>query len=213
MRRSLAQSLKHKESETTHKGFERAQEILDAAQAIFASEGYANLSLRAVAARAGVTLGSLQHYYKTKDALMEAMLLSSFERYQAEIDRLIAAMPDAPRLAQFRRAMQFFIGTTCSPLTHGMLFELAALATRHAVAAQVMDRMYARARRTIRRLIEPLVPGGSKEEIDRRAALILAQLNGLSTQIGGGRPRPTGLEGFEEATVEVMVATATAPIR
>lgn len=45
MQGTVRQSLRHKESETTDKGFERAREILDAARGIFAEGGYGALSI------------------------------------------------------------------------------------------------------------------------------------------------------------------------
>ena len=47
------------------KGQARSAAILDAATAILVEEGYAHLSTRKIAARAGMHPGNLQYYYRT----------------------------------------------------------------------------------------------------------------------------------------------------
>jgi AcrR family transcriptional regulator len=79
--------LRGKESNTTTKGYERSVAILDAARAILATEGYAGLSMRCVAQRVGVSLSNVQHYYPSRDALIEALLEQTFTDYQAGAKR------------------------------------------------------------------------------------------------------------------------------
>jgi AcrR family transcriptional regulator len=57
----------------------RVPELLDAALHVFAELGYRRTRLDAVAARAGVTKGTLYHYFDTK----EELLLAVIEHYQA----------------------------------------------------------------------------------------------------------------------------------
>lgn len=56
---------------------ERPNELLEAALAIFAARGYANTKLEDVAASAGVTKGTIYHYFATK----EDLLLRAIEHY------------------------------------------------------------------------------------------------------------------------------------
>lgn len=212
MQGSVRQSLRHKSSETTGKGFERAREILETARTIFAEEGYADLSMRGVAARLGVTLGTVQHYYRTKNALVEAMLMHTFDNYQAAIDRIVADIPEATRGEQLLRTMAFFIDDVKATSTQGIFFELSALAGRDPVAADIMERMFARARRAIRRLVRPLVPEADEAEVTLRAALIVSQLMGLTFLIGSKRPLAEGLAGIEEAALRTMLDIATRPV-
>ncbi len=212
MQGTVRQSLRHKESETTGKGFERAREILDTARVIFAEEGYAALSMRGVAARLGVTLGMVQHYYRTKNALVEAMLMHAFDNYQTVIDRIVADMPEASRGEQFLRTMDFFIEDVKASSTQGIFFEMSALAGRDPFAAAVMEKMFARARRAIRRLIRPLAPEIDETELTLRAALIVSQLMGLTFSVGSSRPPSAELPGLEAATLRTMLDIATRPV-
>lgn len=53
---------------------ERRQQIVDEAYRLFATRGYRHSSLREIAAAAGISLGSLQHHFASKDDLLVAVL-------------------------------------------------------------------------------------------------------------------------------------------
>lgn len=57
---------------------DRPQELLEAALKVFAENGYRNTRLDDVAEAAGVTKGTIYHYFDTK----EELLLSAIEHYQ-----------------------------------------------------------------------------------------------------------------------------------
>ena len=209
MQTTLAKSLRNKSSETTSKGLERAGEILDAARAVFAGEGYAKLSMRGVAARVGITLGTVQHYYPTKEALFEAMLLRTLEELQASADRMAQAEAGASPAAQFRDAMRYFIRELGSEVNLATFTELKALSMREPFAAGVMEQVFTRARMSVGRRVRALVPAVSHKELNLRSALIVAQLMGLTWyDFGASRRRRADLAGLEDAAVEAMVALA-----
>ncbi len=56
------------------KGERRIKIILEAAEQLLIDSGYHNFSMRKVATKAGVSVGNLQHYFHSKDKLMEAIL-------------------------------------------------------------------------------------------------------------------------------------------
>lgn len=64
--------------------------VLDAAQAVVAREGAAQLTLEAVAAEAGISKASVLYDYKTKQALMKAVI----ERRVAAEDARICAIEE-----------------------------------------------------------------------------------------------------------------------
>jgi len=201
--------LRRKVSDTTGKGTGRTHEILVAAREVFALEGYAGLSMRGVAARIGATLGSVQHYYPTKDKMLEAMLLHSANEYQARVNRIVASMPDAPGRERFLAAMAYLIEETRVPVSRGMLLESLALAGRHSFAADVCEQMIGRARRTLRHLIADVAPDLDQPDLDGRAALIVALILGMLFTPGGGRHDGDGLD---RAAQEAMLDIATKPV-
>ena len=56
---------------------ERPQEILDAALAVFAEKGFAAARMDDIAARAGVTKGTIYLYFDNKDAVFKALVRES----------------------------------------------------------------------------------------------------------------------------------------
>ncbi|MEM7774255.1 MAG: TetR/AcrR family transcriptional regulator [Pseudomonadota bacterium] len=56
------------------KGEARREAIEAAARRMLLDEGYAGVSLRKISAQLGISIGNLQYYFSTKDALVEAVI-------------------------------------------------------------------------------------------------------------------------------------------
>lgn len=76
--------------------------ILAVAREAFAGDG-ANASLRDIARRAGVGLGTLYRHFETREALLEALLRTSFERLTARAHALGMAPDPAAALVTWLR--------------------------------------------------------------------------------------------------------------
>jgi AcrR family transcriptional regulator len=172
-------SLQNKPSTTTEKGLGRALDILHAARSLLAAEGYAGLSMRRVAAEVGISLSNVQHYYQSKDDLLEALLLYTMDLFQTKMDGISAAMTSASRIDQFLSTCDMFLEEITDPVTHAIFFELWALASRNEFASRLMDKMLARERKAIFHLIRGLNPAIGEEEYMQRAILMVAQIEGL----------------------------------
>jgi AcrR family transcriptional regulator len=205
---ALKTSLKRKTSSTTEKGYARANDILQAAREIFAAEGYGGLSMRRVAGQVGVSLSNVQHYYKSKDMLVEALLLDSLNQFQEKIDGITARMAGAPRVEQFMATVDMFLEELGNPVIRGMFFEFWALATRNTFASTLMERMQSRERKAIHKLIQGLSPAISNEEYVVRTALIVAQIEGLMLFRVRNRPARPELEGLENAARQAVLRLA-----
>lgn len=59
------------------------QTFLDAAEAVVARQGIANLTLDAVAAEAGMSKGGLMYHFPSKDRLIEALVKRAAKRWRA----------------------------------------------------------------------------------------------------------------------------------
>jgi AcrR family transcriptional regulator len=87
--------------------------ICDAASALFAEKGYETASLQDVADAVGVTKAGLYHYFSTKQALFDAIVLNTLEELHETASAAIAAQPDhRSRLIGFMsRSRDIFLGT------------------------------------------------------------------------------------------------------
>lgn len=207
---SLATALKHKPSNTTGKGLGRAHEILQAARALLASNGYAGLSMRRVAAEVGISLSNVQHYYQSKDALLEALLLYTMDVFQSKIDAISTAMRSESPIDRFLSTLDMFLDEITDPVTHAIFFEIWALSSRNPFASKLMDEMMARERKTIFKLIRDLAPGSSDAETMQRAILIVAQVEGLMLFRFDRRARAEEFLAVRAAVRKALVALATA---
>lgn len=55
------------------RGRQRVDQILDAAEQVFAAQGIGDTSMQMIADRAGSSVGSLYHFFPNKDAIVEAL--------------------------------------------------------------------------------------------------------------------------------------------
>jgi AcrR family transcriptional regulator len=86
---------------------ERPGEILDAAFEAFADRGFAATRLEDVAARAGVTKGTIYVYFATKEKLFEEMVRSHSAGLLADADAVFAGSEGASE-DKLRALLQFF---------------------------------------------------------------------------------------------------------
>lgn len=69
-------------------------DLLRSAAEIAAAEGMPAVTLDAVAARAGVTRGGLQHHFRSKQALLEALFCEMRQQFAEDISAEAAIDPD-----------------------------------------------------------------------------------------------------------------------
>jgi AcrR family transcriptional regulator len=81
---------------------ERSQQILDAAVAVFSQKGYHTANVSDVAAKAGVSQGTIYWYFESKEELLTAALLSYSEGFG---EQAIAALDDCPTSSGKLRAL------------------------------------------------------------------------------------------------------------
>jgi AcrR family transcriptional regulator len=138
--------------------------ILDAARAIFASRGYEQTTIRAVAAQAGIDASMVMRYFGSKAGLFTAAATISLEP------------PDLRSVPARRRGellvRHFVERWESSPTADTMVLLVRAAMTDDAVAAQLQA--------TFSELIAEPVAALGDEDADRRSALIAAQLLGLT---------------------------------
>ncbi|MFP5321739.1 MAG: TetR/AcrR family transcriptional regulator [Acidimicrobiia bacterium] len=82
---------------------EREAEILDAAQAAFADDGFEATTVAAVAERAGMTPANVHYYFATKDDLFAAVVDRAYRSLLAELDRVPGAVERLRRYVLLHR--------------------------------------------------------------------------------------------------------------
>ena len=83
------------------------QRILDAAERLFASHGFAATSLRSIISAAGVNLAAVHYHFRSKEALLEAVILRRAEPVNRERLALLDAGP-----ASLEKVIEAFLAPT-----------------------------------------------------------------------------------------------------
>ncbi|MDP6744170.1 MAG: TetR/AcrR family transcriptional regulator [SAR324 cluster bacterium] len=174
------------------KGQERIETILDAAREVFVESGYNKLTMRQVALVAGITVGNLNYYYQTKEALFRDMLDNILKSYLKEFDKIIEGTSAVPE-ERFTSIIEYLIQDLNTPATTKFFPELWALSNHNPYAAQLMNQMYTAERQVIFDLIDEVSPE-LKEESKRELALYIScSIEGMTMFVGAGKSHERSL--------------------
>jgi AcrR family transcriptional regulator len=162
---------------------ETRRDILEAAAALFVARGFAGTSTQAIAAAAGLRQPTLFHYFRTKDAILEALFMLCLAEPLAIFAR-IEAMPAAapPRLYAAIHADTLSIADT--PVSLKAVFLLPELGhPRFAQARAARERLIA----TYERLIAEGIAGGDFRPGDpSRLARLVMSLDEAPVAVAAG---------------------------
>ncbi|WP_214404987.1 TetR/AcrR family transcriptional regulator [Pseudonocardia lacus] len=81
----------------------RRREIADAVLRLVAAEGLEAVSLRHVAAEAGISMGAVQHYFRSKDEMLAFALETQARRREERIVRQLSAAGRPPTVRELFR--------------------------------------------------------------------------------------------------------------
>lgn len=168
------------------RGRRRVDEILDAAEALIVEAGPSACSIQGLARRAGASVGSMYHFFPTKDAIFEALRL----RYAAEghamaakihahadawarlpfaafVDRLLALLAD------------FMARTPAYFVLHGMESgpSMKDAAAREAMGTALTSLLCTRDR------------SATRAECARRVEILMVVGEGITTQMARSAPK------------------------
>lgn len=157
---------------------ERAELILEAARTVFAEDGYAAFSSRRVAAVAGITLSTLQHYFSTHQALRLAAIDSLIGLYPARYRAMLADTTLTPR-----RRLEMLVDDTLEavsdPAVCGFIFQAFALAVHDSAVGRLVESHYADYVAIVADMIRLHRPSLSSEEAAALATLFTGQMDGM----------------------------------
>jgi AcrR family transcriptional regulator len=175
----------------------RSPEILEAALAAFAERGFAATRLDDVAARAGITKGTLYLYFRNKEDLFKAVvrqeLVPNIERAEAMV-----AQSALPSLMLLEQLVTLFSAIMRSPLSALPKLVLTEASNFPDLARFYLEEVVDRGKSLLRRVLERGVETGELRPIDTEstvlcviAPLLLGTLWRHSFERHAGRPLDT----------------------
>src|SRR3954468_17168888 len=165
---------------------ERRQQMLHAAAALIAAQGYGETRIADVARRAKVSPGLVVYYFGSKDRLLVEALRYSDEMFYATGESVIWQQPTlATRLETL---VQLTFGPDTGPElpgAWGLWLDLWAQAYRHPEVAQGRVELDGRWRTLIAEVVREGRRAGEVDKVDeqRFAATFAALLDGLAIQV------------------------------
>jgi AcrR family transcriptional regulator len=188
------------EKRATEKGNERIRSILEQAKNALVEEGFSGLSFRAIAKRAGVTVGNVTYYFPTKDHLMVELAGYIFDRwdgkFRRDLPRTLTAKKDI-----FLYSIRYMMEENKRVKSSTLLLEMWAMANRSTSVMRMLDAFYGRMRSWIEEMLVDINPTLSIRKRQLRAALITSQIEGLMILIGPKRIAHKELNGLEDEAI------------
>lgn len=182
--------------------------VLEAARDTLIEDGYAQLSTRRVAARAGISVGNLTYHFPDKQSLVRALVNLLLQTYGDEMERVLSDLSqrDTDRLGAF---IEWLVRDAASGPTMRLFRELWVMALHDKAAARAVDDFYDAMTMRAKALLKSMRPEASDAELGR-LVLLCAMISEGSSVVFGTRSRrefsSTEMAAFAAAVVKKTLA-------
>lgn len=169
--------------------FTTAERVLDAAIVVIGRDGFDTVSVRTVAAEAGLAAGTVQHHFGTRDALLVGAYRRSVERTMARA--LTNAPQDSFSSALRHAATQAFPHDEQGRAELAVWLSLSAASPTRSGLREAHREAVQQFRDILRDVLERAEQAGQLRagiDIERETVLIPALLDGLSLQAVSADP-------------------------
>ncbi|SIO72099.1 transcriptional regulator, TetR family [Burkholderia sp. GAS332] len=193
----------------TGRGRTTIARVLAVATELFISEGYGALTMRKVAQGVGLSLSNVQHYFRTREDLLEALIQDVVAQYSVRYAHIRNDKNLSPEV-RLEKITRLLIEDDKQRRTQSLFINIWALAQTHEFARRIVEEMYFFQRQVFRELIAAVNPGLTPTELSCRAALITSQLDGLLVLLPQRNSFPSDIRGIEDEAVRAVKALALA---
>jgi AcrR family transcriptional regulator len=182
--------------------------LIDAAQTLFAEQGFENTQLEEVAARAGYSRGAIYAHYANKEDLFLELMEQRVHKKLAVLRKHMESEPDV------RKRRETFKGwmadQVCDPSWGTLMLEFKLYAVRRLELREKLVKLYeALLKDAGKDLVEALfgkdLSKGSRTEAERRLAVISGALSGLVLE-SHFRPALLPAKHLREMTLKLIEA-------
>jgi AcrR family transcriptional regulator len=176
--------------------------ILKAAAHVFSQRGYANTTTNHVAARAGVSIGSLYQYFPSKDALLLALAERHVDRAFDTVMRKVLEKRRAPVPELLRALVDALVRAhQIEPQLHRVIFEEVHL---DSAFHRRLDELDARALQVAHELIQERCAELSIDNPRMAGMLIVQALEGVTHAMVQRHPEALQTQEFRDELVRML---------
>ena len=174
----VARYLKYADTDREKTRGQKVRHILSSAAKLFATEGVAGVSMRQIAADAGVTLSTLQHYFGNRENLVHLTINSLLATYIADFTA-ISRDTSRPAVDRFVQVMDELLGAVDAPVIEAFYVHLWAAAVQDESIRSHIRESYTRYFDALGALVGQMRPDWSVERVAATALAIGTQIDGL----------------------------------
>ncbi|MEO8286609.1 MAG: TetR/AcrR family transcriptional regulator [Chloroflexota bacterium] len=150
---------------------ERRNQILEAATAVFARLGFHKARMEDISEEARLSKGALYWYFRSKDAIIDALLKRFFERDFSELRTLLHAEgPASERLLAYARHSAVEIERTA--WFTSLSFDILGLLGRQSFVKQYLLQYFKRYQQELGAIVQQGIDAGEFREIDAQSSTI-----------------------------------------
>ncbi len=190
------------------KGLRRKEKILSATREMLIHEGAEALTMRRVAAKLGMTLSNLQHYFSTKEDLINALVDAQYESYLESLKEILTSdMTPQKKLGAVAQAISDDYQTDEGSI---LVWELWAFTGRNAYVAEAVNKAHEGERRVVRKIISQISPDVSKSQLEVKATAITSMFEGVGLFVAPGRSQAKSRKAVTEQLKTAAIAIARA---
>lgn len=143
-------------------------DIVRAAQKLFAERGYHGATMRAIAGEAEVDAALIHHFFTSKEGVFSAAIEDFFK-----VDQIVEEVLQADVTAIGCQLTSSFLGLLDQPETQGPILAVIRSAASHADAVRLLEECI------VRQVISPIVKQAAGSHQSLRSTLVGAELIGL----------------------------------
>ena len=181
---------------TYGKGQVTIDAIRSAARNVLITEGYNKLTLRQISLQAGITVGNLTYYFRSKEALIKDLLKYVLSEYLFEMERAASASSGSPE-HRFVAVIEWLIEDLNTQQTTGFFPELWAMANHDDYVLDRMESVYEGERLVLAELIRAVNPKLDKEQTAIYALFISCSIEGMTMFVGADKKHTYALQSMK----------------
>ncbi len=193
---------------TNAKGVRRIEQILAATRNMIINEGAGALTMRRLAATLGMSLSNLQHYFPTKENLINVLVDTAYDTHIERVQKEVFVHGD-PR-DQMKALAHYLVQDTQVAGNSVLLWELWALAAHNDYIASIINQAHDGERRLIQQIVKTAAPHLSSSQLELKAIAITSMFEGVGLFIAPGKPfnkrRKAVVNQLTEAAIAIIHA-------
>jgi AcrR family transcriptional regulator len=184
------------------------ERILDAAQQVLITSGYAGLTMRLVARSARISPGNLTYHFPTKNALLGAVIGRLLEYFSRQINDSLCN-PEVPVAKKIESLVNMALMEGVTEGTVRIARELWAMALHDDVIREMADDFYDDLMERIVTALQGSHPNADKATIQEIVHVLLLLSEGTIVLFGTRRERAVSIERIIELTTPMLETLET----